>query len=52
MMMYRHGGVLLSRNFWTKMSDEEIAKLSIPEIAELIRRLLEEMVLRYMEVVN
>lgn len=32
----------------TQMSDEQIAKLSAPEIAELIKRLTEELIIRIM----
>lgn len=43
------GGEVLCRHFWTKMSDEEITRLSLPELAELIRRLTEEIEIRVME---
>ena len=43
------GGEVLYRHFWMKMSDEEIARLSLPELTELIRRLLEEIEIRVME---
>jgi hypothetical protein len=34
------------------MSDEQIARLSIPEIVELIKRLAEEMEIRVMQKVD
>ena len=33
------------------MTDKEIAKLSLPELVELIKRLLEEVELRYMQLI-
>lgn len=33
------------------MSDEEISKLAFPELIELIKRLLEEVELRYMQLI-
>lgn len=35
--------------FLTQMSDEDIARLTIPELIELIQRLLEEIEVRAME---
>lgn len=35
-------------SYWT-MTDKEIAKLSLPELIELVKRLMEEIELRYME---
>ena len=34
----------------TQMSDEQIAKLTLPELIELIKRLLEEVEIRAMQV--
>lgn len=49
LMMCLKGGEVLCRHFWVKMSDEEIARLTISELADLIRRLLEEIEIRAME---
>ena len=50
MMMYRRDGGKQCRNCLTQMSDEQIAKLTLPELIELIKRFLEEVEVRAMEV--
>lgn len=49
MMTCLKGGEVLCRHFWMKMSDEDIARLSLPELTELIRRLTEEIEIRVTE---
>lgn len=49
MMTCLKGGEVLCRHFWMKMSDEDIARLSLSELTELIRRLTEEIEIRVME---
>lgn len=49
-MMCHENGVMQYRSYWT-MTDKEIAKLSLPELVELIKRLLEEVELRYMQLI-
>ena len=48
----RRSGVRRFRYCWMRMTDEQIGRLSIPEIIDLIRRLLEEIEVRSMEVVE
>lgn len=49
-MTCHENGVMQYRSCWT-MTDKEIAKLSLPELVELIKRLLEEVELRYMQLI-
>lgn len=48
MMSLKDGG-RQCRHCLTQMSEEDIARLAIPELTELIRRLLEEIEVRAME---
>lgn len=47
--MSLRGGERRCRLFLTQMSEEDIARLTIPELTELIRRLLDEIEVRAME---
>lgn len=49
MRMSRCAGGLRYRRCWMKMTDREIVKLTVPEILDLIRRLLEEIEIRAMQ---
>lgn len=48
-MMSLKDGERQCRHCLTQMSDEDIARLTIPELIELIQRLLEEIEVRAME---
>ncbi len=47
--MSLRGGERRYRLFLTQMNDEDIAKLTLPELIELIQRLLDEIEVRAME---
>ena len=48
-MKFLRGGERRYRLFLMQMSEEDIARLTISELTELIRRLLEEIEVRAME---
>lgn len=48
-MMSLRGGERQCRLFLTQMSEEQIAKMTISQIVELIKRLAEELEIRTME---
>ena len=50
MTMYPKNGKLLFRLFWMPMTDEQIGRLTIPELLELVRRLIDEIEIKSMEV--
>ena len=48
--MYPKNGKLLCRRFWMPMTDEQIGRLTILELLELVRRLIDEIEIKSMEV--
>ena len=50
-MMFLKGGGRQCRHCLMQMNDEDIAKLTLPELIELIQRLLEEVEVRTMELI-
>ena len=48
--MCRRSGKKLFRLFWILMTDEQIGRLTIPELLELVRRLIDEIEIKSMEV--
>lgn len=49
MTMSLRGGERQCRHYLMQMSEEDIAKLTLPELIELIQRLLDEIEIRAME---
>ena len=49
--MSLRGGERRYRLFLTQMSEEDIARLTIPELIELIQRLMDEVEVRTMELI-